>query len=98
MFVAHTEITNLKARVDSLKKSEADYKEKYEEAKSHRERVKVLQIANSILNATKLDLAVAALTVVSRAAGLRAGYLECAAHVEESLHTQWGTHHCSVSE
>ncbi|KAM0067899.1 hypothetical protein Hdeb2414_s0002g00066781 [Helianthus debilis subsp. tardiflorus] len=41
MFATRAEITNLKARVDSLTKSEADYKEKYEEAKSHREHVEV---------------------------------------------------------
>ncbi|KAJ0539635.1 hypothetical protein HanHA300_Chr08g0288631 [Helianthus annuus] len=183
MFSARTEITNLKARVEELKKSEAYYKDKYEEAKSHRERVEVelsqqsiskdkdlagkdveiakllrglrevqeslkaerqksdsieidltaekvkaetadeahkasqaalnvaqenyaevestveplitdlgwLQhygvayVANSILNATELDRAVAALTMVARAAGHRAGYVECAAHVEEAL-------------
>ncbi|KAM0044307.1 hypothetical protein Hdeb2414_s0010g00351671 [Helianthus debilis subsp. tardiflorus] len=39
MFAARTEITDLKARVEELKKYEADYKDKYEEAKSHRERV-----------------------------------------------------------
>ncbi|KAM0019673.1 hypothetical protein Hdeb2414_s0025g00658531 [Helianthus debilis subsp. tardiflorus] len=35
-------------------------------------------IANSILNTTKLDQAVAALTDVARAVGHRGGYLECA--------------------
>ncbi|KAM0035814.1 hypothetical protein Hdeb2414_s0015g00450971 [Helianthus debilis subsp. tardiflorus] len=44
MFTTRTEITNLKARVEELKKSEPDYKDKYEEAKSHRERVEVLQV------------------------------------------------------
>ncbi|MFS7981506.1 hypothetical protein Hanom_Chr10g00951731 [Helianthus anomalus] len=39
MFVAHTKITNLKVRVEELTKFEADFKERYEEAKSHRERV-----------------------------------------------------------
>ncbi|MFS7912594.1 hypothetical protein Hanom_Chr02g00131791 [Helianthus anomalus] len=178
MFAAHTEITNLKARVEELKKSEPDYKDKYEEAKSHRERVELSQqiiskykdladkdveiaelqghlrevhetleaerrksdsleinlaaekvkaetmeeahkvrqvalnvaqendvevqskveplitdlgwlqhygvayVANSILNATELDRAVAALTMAARAAGHRAGYVECAVHVE----------------
>ncbi|KAM0041028.1 hypothetical protein Hdeb2414_s0011g00361431 [Helianthus debilis subsp. tardiflorus] len=58
----------------------------------------VAHIANSILNANELDRAVAELTVASRAAGHRASYMECVAHVEEYLHTQWGTCHCSVSE
>ncbi|KAJ0815949.1 hypothetical protein HanPI659440_Chr00c25g0736161 [Helianthus annuus] len=44
MFAARTEITNLKARVDALTKSDADFKEKYEEAKLHRERVEVLEV------------------------------------------------------
>ncbi|KAF5803079.1 hypothetical protein HanRHA438_Chr06g0276261 [Helianthus annuus] len=44
MFAACNEIMNLKARIKELKKSEADYKDKYEEAKSHRERVEVLQV------------------------------------------------------
>ncbi|MFS7913794.1 hypothetical protein Hanom_Chr02g00145881 [Helianthus anomalus] len=144
MYVARTKITNLEAQVEELKKSEASYKEKYEEAKSHRERVEVdlspqilrkdrdlagkdteiaelkrhlreagaqgqhaalivtqenyaevqstveplvsdlgwMQhqgIANSILNATKLDKAVVVLTMVARAAG-RSGYVKCATH------------------
>ncbi|KAF5818871.1 hypothetical protein HanXRQr2_Chr02g0071071 [Helianthus annuus] len=41
MYAARTKITNLEAQVKELKKSEASYKEKYEEAKSHRERVEV---------------------------------------------------------
>ncbi|KAJ0670395.1 hypothetical protein HanOQP8_Chr13g0473691 [Helianthus annuus] len=41
MFAARTKITNLEAQVTGLKKSEADFKEKYEEAKSHSERVEV---------------------------------------------------------
>ncbi|KAM0066732.1 hypothetical protein Hdeb2414_s0002g00052481 [Helianthus debilis subsp. tardiflorus] len=44
MFAARTNMTNRKARVDSLTKFEADYKERYEEAKSHRVRVEVLQV------------------------------------------------------
>ncbi|KAJ0809883.1 hypothetical protein HanPI659440_Chr01g0020341 [Helianthus annuus] len=44
MFAVRTENSNLKARVEELKKSEADYKDKYEEAKSHRERVEILQV------------------------------------------------------
>ncbi|KAJ0898220.1 hypothetical protein HanRHA438_Chr08g0354391 [Helianthus annuus] len=38
----------------------------------------VAAIANSILNATELDEAVAALTDAARAVGNRGGYLECA--------------------
>ncbi|KAJ0521228.1 hypothetical protein HanIR_Chr10g0468451 [Helianthus annuus] len=44
MFAACTEITNLKARVEELTKSEADFKERYEGAKLHRERVEFLQV------------------------------------------------------
>ncbi|KAF5766620.1 hypothetical protein HanRHA438_Chr15g0729681 [Helianthus annuus] len=44
MFAARTKFTNLKACVEELKKSESDYKDKYEEAKSHRERVEILQV------------------------------------------------------
>ncbi|MFS7905500.1 hypothetical protein Hanom_Chr01g00048441 [Helianthus anomalus] len=36
MFVIRTGNSNVKARIEELKKSEADYKDKYEEAKSHR--------------------------------------------------------------
>ncbi|KAM0049875.1 hypothetical protein Hdeb2414_s0008g00291091 [Helianthus debilis subsp. tardiflorus] len=182
MFATRTKIANLKARVEELKKSKSDYKEKYVEAKSHWERVEVLQvelsqqiiskdkdlagkdveiaelqrhlreaqenldakaetaeearkvsqaalnvaqdnytkvqaiveplitdlgwlqhysvvhIANSILNATEFDRAVATLTMASQAAGHCAGYQECVTYVEESLHPQWGTRHCSVNE
>ncbi|KAJ0932311.1 hypothetical protein HanPSC8_Chr04g0172201 [Helianthus annuus] len=41
MFTARTKITNLEAQVEGLKKSEAEFKEKYEETKSHRERAEV---------------------------------------------------------
>ncbi|KAF5759197.1 hypothetical protein HanXRQr2_Chr16g0738381 [Helianthus annuus] len=41
MYAARTKITNLEARVEELKKFEAGYKEKYEEAKSWRERIEV---------------------------------------------------------
>ncbi|MFS7968850.1 hypothetical protein Hanom_Chr09g00802351 [Helianthus anomalus] len=41
MHVAHTKITNFEPQVEGLKKYEADLKAKYEEAKSHRERVEV---------------------------------------------------------
>ncbi|KAM0056622.1 hypothetical protein Hdeb2414_s0006g00220571 [Helianthus debilis subsp. tardiflorus] len=44
MFAVRTKITNLKVRVEELKKSESDYKDKYEEAKSHCEHVEVLQV------------------------------------------------------
>ncbi|MFS7918550.1 hypothetical protein Hanom_Chr03g00202501 [Helianthus anomalus] len=44
MFATCTEITNLKARVEELKMYESKYKDKYEEAKSHRERIEVLQV------------------------------------------------------
>ncbi|MFS7918536.1 hypothetical protein Hanom_Chr03g00202341 [Helianthus anomalus] len=44
MFATCTKITNLKARVEELKNSESGYKDKYEEAKSHREHIEVLQV------------------------------------------------------
>ncbi|MFS7968851.1 hypothetical protein Hanom_Chr09g00802361 [Helianthus anomalus] len=56
----------------------------------------IAHIANSILNATELDKAVVALTMVAWAAGHRAGYLECAKHVEEVLHQQFGSLRCSA--
>ncbi|KAM0014046.1 hypothetical protein Hdeb2414_s0039g00735651 [Helianthus debilis subsp. tardiflorus] len=157
MYTAHTKITNLEAEVASLK-------EKYEEAKTDRERAEILSkdrdlagkdaeiaelkrslfeaqeknesleidlatekvkvdtaeearkaaeetrkisisalnvahtnyveaqsiVANSILNATELDQAVAALTDAARAVGHRGGYLECTRHVENGAErTLW---------
>ncbi|KAM0041295.1 hypothetical protein Hdeb2414_s0011g00364691 [Helianthus debilis subsp. tardiflorus] len=55
-------------------------------------------VANSILNATKLDQEVAALTDAVRAIGHRDGYLECAQHVEEVLGQHFGTRHYSVTD
>ncbi|MFS7968318.1 hypothetical protein Hanom_Chr09g00796021 [Helianthus anomalus] len=43
MFTARAEITSFKARVEELKKSDPDYKDRYEEAKSHGERVELSQ-------------------------------------------------------
>ncbi|KAM0057781.1 hypothetical protein Hdeb2414_s0005g00162461 [Helianthus debilis subsp. tardiflorus] len=59
---------------------------------------RVAAIANSILNANKLDQTVAALTDATRAVGHRGGYLECAQHVEEALGQHFCTRHCSVSD
>ncbi|MFS7946247.1 hypothetical protein Hanom_Chr06g00533771 [Helianthus anomalus] len=186
MFVACTKITNLEVEEQRLKKSEADFKERYEEAKSHRERVEdrdlagkdmeiaklkrrlheaqegldaekqktesleidleaekvkaesaeealkisisapnvaqtnyaeaqsivdtlltdsewmqhhaVAHVANSILNATELDKAVAGLIMAARAADHRVGYVECTQHVEEALKQHFGMRHCSVSD
>ncbi|MFS7964220.1 hypothetical protein Hanom_Chr08g00747621 [Helianthus anomalus] len=58
----------------------------------------VAHIANSILNAIKLDRAVAALTMVVQAPGHCASYVECASHVEEAFHQDFGTCHCSVGD
>ncbi|MFS8020249.1 hypothetical protein Hanom_Chr15g01413321 [Helianthus anomalus] len=58
----------------------------------------IAHIANSILNATELDKEVAALTLVARASGHHARYLECAKHVEEALHQHFGLCRCSVGE
>ncbi|KAF5756378.1 hypothetical protein HanXRQr2_Chr17g0813951 [Helianthus annuus] len=41
MHVVRTKITNLEAQVEGLKKSEADFRDRYEEAQSHRECVEV---------------------------------------------------------
>ncbi|KAJ0479719.1 hypothetical protein HanOQP8_Chr13g0470301 [Helianthus annuus] len=58
----------------------------------------VAKIANSILNATEMDEAVAALIDASRAVGHRGGYLECPQHMEEAFGQQFDTHHCSVTD
>ncbi|KAJ0669223.1 hypothetical protein HanPI659440_Chr17g0698591 [Helianthus annuus] len=57
----------------------------------------VAYVADSILNATELDRAVAGLTDVARAVGHRAGYLECTQHVETNLKRHPGMRHCSVT-
>ncbi|XP_021975072.1 eukaryotic translation initiation factor 5B-like [Helianthus annuus] len=56
------------------------------------------KVANSILNASELDRAVAALTDAARAVGHRGGYLECASHVEQMLGQEFDVSHCSVTE
>ncbi|KAJ0800607.1 hypothetical protein HanPI659440_Chr03g0105051 [Helianthus annuus] len=43
MFDARTKITNLKARVEELTKSKADFKERYKAAKVHRQRAEMYQ-------------------------------------------------------
>ncbi|XP_022028459.1 uncharacterized protein LOC110929609 isoform X1 [Helianthus annuus] len=58
----------------------------------------VVLVANSILNASELDRAVAALTDAARAVGHRGGYLECADHVEQMLGQEFDISHCSVTE
>ncbi|KAM0061901.1 hypothetical protein Hdeb2414_s0004g00141651 [Helianthus debilis subsp. tardiflorus] len=58
----------------------------------------VATVANTILNATELDQAVATLTDVARAVGHRGGYLECAQHVEEAPGQHFGTRHCSMTD
>ncbi|KAJ0834662.1 hypothetical protein HanRHA438_Chr16g0746191 [Helianthus annuus] len=58
----------------------------------------IAHIVNSILNATELDKAVAAFTMVVRAAGHHTGYLECAKHVEEVLHQHFRSCRCSAGE
>ncbi|MFS7987396.1 hypothetical protein Hanom_Chr11g01022181 [Helianthus anomalus] len=55
-------------------------------------------ISNSILNATELDKALAALKMVVLAAGHRARYLEYAIHVEEVLRQHFGSRNCSAGE
>ncbi|KAM0055582.1 hypothetical protein Hdeb2414_s0006g00207861 [Helianthus debilis subsp. tardiflorus] len=55
-------------------------------------------MANSILNASELDMAVAALIDASRGVGHRGGYVECAQHVEEVLGQEFDVSHCSVTD
>ncbi|MFS7909200.1 hypothetical protein Hanom_Chr01g00091921 [Helianthus anomalus] len=55
-------------------------------------------MANSILNASELDTAVAALIDASRAAGHRGRYLQCAQHVEEVFGQEFDVSHCSVTD
>ncbi|MFS7899158.1 hypothetical protein Hanom_Chr05g00405331 [Helianthus anomalus] len=50
MFAARTKITNLEARVKELKKSEADFKDRHKEAKSHRERVEIIRKDRDLAN------------------------------------------------
>ncbi|MFS7910168.1 hypothetical protein Hanom_Chr02g00103071 [Helianthus anomalus] len=57
-----------------------------------------VSIANSILNATEMDEALAALIDASRTVGHRGGYLECTHHVEEAFGQELDTHHCSVTD
>ncbi|MFS7945100.1 hypothetical protein Hanom_Chr06g00519991 [Helianthus anomalus] len=60
--------------------------------------ISALIVANSILNATELDQVVAGLTDAMHVVGHRAGYMECAQHVETALKQHFGTRHCSVNE
>ncbi|MFS8023745.1 hypothetical protein Hanom_Chr16g01455141 [Helianthus anomalus] len=57
-----------------------------------------LNIANSILNASELDAAVAALIDALGAVGHRGGYLECAQYVEEAFGEEFDVSHCSVTD
>ncbi|MFS7911295.1 hypothetical protein Hanom_Chr02g00116441 [Helianthus anomalus] len=52
--------------------------------------------ANSVLNASEMDAAVAALIDASLAVGHRGGYLECSHHMEEAFGQEFDTSHCSV--
>ncbi|KAJ0493796.1 hypothetical protein HanIR_Chr12g0590111 [Helianthus annuus] len=58
----------------------------------------VVLMANSILNASELDAAVAALIDASRAFGHRGGYLECTKHVEEAFGQEFDVSHCLVTD
>ncbi|XP_021971262.1 uncharacterized protein LOC110866421 [Helianthus annuus] len=55
----------------------------------------VVLVANSILNAGKLDHVVAQSAC---AVGQRGGYLECAQHVEEMFGQEFDVSHCSVTD
>ncbi|KAM0043714.1 hypothetical protein Hdeb2414_s0010g00344481 [Helianthus debilis subsp. tardiflorus] len=56
------------------------------------------KMANSILNASELDAAVASLIHASHAVGHHGGYLECAYHVEEAFRQEFDIGHCSVTD
>ncbi|KAJ0622061.1 hypothetical protein HanPSC8_Chr01g0013701 [Helianthus annuus] len=58
----------------------------------------VVLMANSILNASEMDVAVAALIDASRAVGHCGGYLECARHVEEAIGQDFDVSHCLVTD
>ncbi|KAM0061825.1 hypothetical protein Hdeb2414_s0004g00140661 [Helianthus debilis subsp. tardiflorus] len=57
-----------------------------------------IEIANTILNASELDAAVAALIDASRAVVHHGGYLECAQHVEEAFGQEFDISNCSVTD
>ncbi|MFS8004125.1 hypothetical protein Hanom_Chr13g01222011 [Helianthus anomalus] len=58
----------------------------------------VVLMANSILNDSELEAAVAALIDTSRAVRHRGGYLECAHHVEEAFGQEFDISYCSVTD
>ncbi|KAJ0430708.1 hypothetical protein HanHA300_Chr17g0672061 [Helianthus annuus] len=58
----------------------------------------VALMANSILNASEMDVAVSALIDASRAVGHHGGYLECAQHVKEVFGQEFDISHYSMSD
>ncbi|MFS8006755.1 hypothetical protein Hanom_Chr14g01252901 [Helianthus anomalus] len=58
----------------------------------------IVLIANSILNASKLDAAVVALIDASHAVGHCGCYLECAQHAEEAFGHEFDVSRCSVTD
>ncbi|KAF5781968.1 hypothetical protein HanRHA438_Chr11g0502801 [Helianthus annuus] len=58
----------------------------------------VALMANSILNASELDAAIAALIDASRGARHHGGYLQCAHNVEEVFGQEFDVSHCSVTD
>ncbi|KAJ0821503.1 hypothetical protein HanPSC8_Chr16g0721001 [Helianthus annuus] len=55
MFASQTEITNLTARVEELTKSKADFEERYEAAKVHRERAEKNQVRVASICAEQIN-------------------------------------------
>ncbi|MFS8003196.1 hypothetical protein Hanom_Chr13g01211041 [Helianthus anomalus] len=104
--------SKLQAVEDLLSKERAEWK-KVEEGQADRECVEAelkaqvsskdkdlatKDMANSILNASELDAAVAALIDASRVVEHRGGYLECAHHVEEAFRQEFDVSHCLVTD
>ncbi|KAF5806848.1 hypothetical protein HanRHA438_Chr05g0235401 [Helianthus annuus] len=102
-----------RAKITDLKAQNATLTKKVEDIEADKERIEAelkaqvgsrdkdfhaKDMANSILNASELDAAVAALIDASRAVGHCGGYLECAQHVEEAFGQEFDVSHCSVTD
>ncbi|KAM0055877.1 hypothetical protein Hdeb2414_s0006g00211241 [Helianthus debilis subsp. tardiflorus] len=111
MYVVCSKITDLEAQVATLKgkveEVEADNEHLEAELKAQvaskdkdlaAKDVEIVEITNSIMNATEMDEVVVALIDASRAVGHRGGYLECARHVGEAFGQPFDTDHCSVTD
>ncbi|KAM0031830.1 hypothetical protein Hdeb2414_s0017g00513561 [Helianthus debilis subsp. tardiflorus] len=94
-------INNLRAEVEKLKKQDveieklkqenAEAEAARDEARSHRERSKQREVAESVLNSEELDKTVAHLLVAARNDGYAQGYAKCSHHVVNALKVDWDT-------